>query len=91
MLRHVSLMIHCSEDDRQVKYTLKKGVVMFEMCGERFIVPSREAGPIPVVLTVSPEMRSVLEAEQGVSEDSLSPETRKKLQLYTAAGILEVH
>ena len=91
MLRHASHMIHCAEGDRQVKYTLKKGVVLFEMCGERFIVPSREAGLMPVILTVSSEMLSVLEAEQGVSEDSLSPETRKKLQLYTAAGILEAH
>ena len=74
-----------------MKYTLKEGVVLFEMCGERFIVPSRKAGLVPVVLTVSPEMRSVLEEEQGVNEDKFSPETRKKLRLYTAAGILEAH
>lgn len=73
-----------------MKYRLKKGVVLFPMCGEFFIVPSREAGfRAPVILSASEELAGVLNSEENTGEKELSENTLKKLRSFTAAGILE--
>ena len=73
-----------------MKYRLKKGVTLFRMCGELFIVPSREAGfRAPVILSASQELASVLETEEDAEMSVLSESTVKKLRSLTAAGFLE--
>lgn len=73
-------------------YVLKKGVVLFQMCGEHFIFPSRGAGKLaPAILSASEEMVSILQAKgepKGIV-NTISPETERKLQLLVRAGFLE--
>lgn len=75
--------------EHSLRYRLKKGVVLFSMCGERFLVPSREAGyRAPVILSVSPELAAVLLKEETVLS-AVSEETLARLQRLAAAGFLE--
>ncbi len=71
-----------------MKYRLKNGVVLFPVCGEYFIVPSRKAALPPVILSAAPELVSAL-TEGKDSAEEISSETRTKLQSLTAAGIVE--
>lgn len=72
-----------------MKYRLKNGVVLFPICGEYFIVPSRKAALPPVVLSASSDLASILLEGKEASAANTSPETVMKLQRLTAAGILE--
>ena len=73
-----------------MRYALKKGVVLLRMCGEQFLVLSRESGLPPLVLSVSPEIASLLESEAGNSGEACTGETKVRLRQLTSAGLLEV-
>ena len=68
-----------------MKYRLKNGVVLFPICGEYFIVPSRKASLPPVILSATPELASVL--AEGLEETS--SETKTRLRRLMDAGIVE--
>ncbi len=68
-----------------MKYRLKNGVVLFPICGEYFIVPSRKASLPPVILSATPELAYVL--TEGLEKTSSETETR--LRRLIAAGIVE--
>ena len=73
-----------------MRYRLKKGVVLFSVCGKCFLFPSREAGNFPpMLLSVTEELASVLSPASPAATRELSPETRKKLQRFAAVGIIE--
>ena len=73
-----------------MKFRLKKGVILFPMCGELFIVPSRSAGfNAPVILSVSSALADLLDPENETDPASLSEETIERLRRLTAAGLLE--
>lgn len=73
-----------------MRFRLKKGVVLFPMCGELFLVPSRAAGfNAPIILSVSPDFASLLDSKEDLSALGLSEETLKRLRRLTAAGLLE--
>ena len=71
-----------------MKYRLKNGVVLFPVCGEYFIVPSRKAALPPVILSASPELASIL-AEGKIAAEEASSETWTRLRRLMAAGIVE--
>ena len=71
-----------------MKYRLKNGVVLFPVCGEYFIVPSRKSALPPVILSATSELASVL-AEGRPSLEEASSETRTRLRRLMAAGIVE--
>ena len=73
-----------------MRYRLKDGVVLFKMCDGHFIFPSREAGDLlPVLLTASDELVSVLQQDSIVTDDGLSLETKKKLKRLVNTGFIE--
>ena len=73
-----------------MKFRLKKGVVLFPMCGELFIVPSSSAGfNAPVILSVSSAFADLLDPENETDPASLSEETIERLRRLAAAGLLE--
>ena len=72
-----------------MRYRLKKSIVLFSMCGEFFIFPSRASGFYsPVILSASPELTAVLRQEAS-AEEKLSEEQWKKLKRLMAAGLIE--
>ena len=71
-------------------YRLKKGVVLFHMCGGDFIFPSREAEHlIPVIITATPELAAFLSKNENNSLEELSPEALKKVRRLIGAGFVE--
>lgn len=73
-------------------YRLKKGVVIFEVCGGCFIFPSRAAQTlVQAILPVSEELRAVLLREDASKEEmlSLSPEMEQRLKRLARAGYVE--
>ena len=73
-----------------MRYRLKKGVVLFSMCGEKYILPSREAkGLIQFIISASQELAEILDSEEEVAESSISAETRNKLNRLKKAGFIE--
>ena len=71
-------------------YRLKIGVVLFCMCGEYFIFPSREAiGLFQMIISVSSELVSVLSSDKEIDLQALSEETIKKLTRLKATGFVE--
>ena len=73
-----------------MRYSLTEGVVLFSMCEESFLFPSRKAkGLVPFIMIVPPELAAVLGEEKNVSQGDLSPETEKKLKRLITAGLVE--
>lgn len=73
-------------------YRLRKGVVVFSMCGEDFIFPSREADRLPpAILTLTPDLAEALKKGANTDSYGFSPEEQKKLQRLAAAGYIEVY
>ena len=73
-----------------MKYKLTNGVVLFRICGEYYIFPSRQAEMLPALLIcASEELARILQKEADVSEKELAPETYKKIQHLIAAGFIE--
>lgn len=73
-------------------YRLKKGVVIFEVCGGGFIFPSRAAQTlVQAILPVSEELRDVIFKEHTSKEKmpSLSPEMEQRLKRLAKAGYIE--
>lgn len=73
-------------------YRLKKGVVIFEVCGGGFIFPSRAAQTlVQAILPLSEELRAVIlrEDTSRAEMSSLSPETEQRLKRLAWAGYIE--
>lgn len=71
-------------------YRLKKGVVLFQMCGEDFLFPSREAGAKAAFLVSStPEISALLSGHTTSTEDQISPEAAAKLKRFVGLGFVE--
>ena len=73
-----------------MRYRLKKGVVLFAVCGEHFLFPSREAGKLPpILLSITKEMACTLGSTEPFSLEDLSSETQDRIRRYAAVGIIE--
>ena len=73
-----------------MRYRLKKGMVLFSVCGEFFLFPSREVGTLPpVILSVSEELAHTLDPTATFSLEGLSRETEARLKRWLSAGIIE--
>ncbi len=73
-------------------YRLKKGVVIFEICGGCFIFPSRAAQTlVQAILPVPEELRAVLLREDTPKKavSGLSPEMEQRLKRLAKAGYIE--
>ena len=71
-----------------MKYTVKKGVVLFRMLGRDDLFPSRESGiRLAVLLTPSDELVRLLRTDVDPAE--ISEETRSKLQRLVKLGFVE--
>ena len=69
-------------------YRLKKGVILFSICGKSFLFPSREADSLPpVILSVSGELLSALNSLEPCQD--YSTETANKLRHLISAGFVE--
>ena len=72
-------------------FRLKKGVVLFQICGAYFIFPSRSANPrISALITVPKELADFLHMRpEGSVVPELSEEAQKKLQRLIRIGFVE--
>lgn len=69
-------------------YRLKKGVVLFDMCGESFLFPSRSSGvKLGFLLPAPPALAGLLRRENG--PESLSGEELNKLRRLVKTGLVE--
>ena len=64
-----------------MKYRLRKGVVMFKLCGSYYLFPSRNAGlPLAFLVSISEEILPFLSVTADTPTNPVSFEVRKKLQ-----------
>lgn len=73
-----------------MNYRLSNSVVLFRMCGEDFLFPSRKEGNlIPFIISLSSELASALRQEKTVCTENLSAEDCKKLQRLAKLRFVE--
>ena len=71
-------------------YRLKTGIVLFELCGESYLFPSRRSGVhLGFLITVPPALAALLRQEPGAAAQTLHEEERKKLQRLLKMGFVE--
>ena len=69
-------------------YCVKTGVVLFDMCGESYLFPTRSSEvKLGFLITVSPAMAGLLRGKNG--PEHLKAEERKKLDRLVKAGFVE--
>lgn len=76
---------------RQLKaYRLKPGVVLFDLCGETFLFPSRssDAG-LRFLITVPQPLAALLRQQRGAGPDLLPGDAEQKLQRLLKYGLIE--
>lgn len=72
-----------------MKYGLKEGVVLFDLCGESFLFPSRRSGvKLAFLIGAPPALAALLRQETGADEDKLSQEERDKLRRLVKRGFV---
>ena len=73
-----------------MSYRLHKNVVLFQMCGEDYLFPSRAEGRFPpILLPVSEQLTSVLQNDGTASFGQLSAKDQKKLLRLVKIGMIE--
>ncbi len=71
-----------------MKYRVKEGVALFQMCGSWFLFPSRSSGKqMPFILFIPVEMVPVLTDDK--SAEYLGQEAEEKLLRLVRAGYIE--
>ena len=78
-----------------MNYQVRKGVALFQMCGEYFLFPSRESGiRLPFIISVSDRLAVLLLPETGDETkrqvlSSLNEQEKKKLSRLTVLRYIE--
>ena len=69
-------------------YRLKTGAVLFDMCGESFLFPSRRSGlELGFLFSVPPGLAALLRQERG--PEQLSEAEQNKLRRLVKIGLVE--
>lgn len=81
----------CKEGYVTVKYRIKKGVVLFRICGEYFLFPSQISDvSVPFIITVPSELLLVLNSSvESMNVTDLSDDIKKKISRLIRLGYLE--